>query len=74
MLKKKPLITNLALHRLQKFDAKRVRLAKIQRSRFLTQLRETTLSDDSQQKAAALVEQLHAAKSAEFLRQYRIVV
>lgn len=72
MLKRKSTLANTAQFRLQKLGAKRARLAKTQRARFLTQLRETTATDDAQQESLELVKRLHDAKSAEFLHRYRI--
>lgn len=72
MLKRKATIANLAQLRLQRLGAKRTRLGKSQRAQFLSQIRETTATDGSQQEARELVEKLHAARSAGFLRQYRI--
>lgn len=72
MLKRKSILANTAQLRLQKLGGRRARLAKTQRAQFLTQLRETTVTEEAQQESLELVKRLHEAKSAEFLHRYRI--
>lgn len=72
MFKTKPSLTKPAEQRLHKVVVKRVRAAKAQRARFLSQVKTTLPTEASQCNAIVLVEQVRAAKSAEFLHRYRI--
>lgn len=71
MFKKKPSPAKPAEQRLQKVAVKRVRVAKAQRATFLAQVKATQPTEATEQKAGRLVERVRAAKSADFLRQYR---
>ncbi|MDG0834311.1 hypothetical protein [Roseateles saccharophilus] len=64
----------LAKQRLQKVAVKRVVARKAARAQFLAQLRATEPTEETRLKASQLVESVRAAKAADFLQQYRIVV
>lgn len=72
MFKTKPSLTRAAERRLQKVAVKRVRIARMQRAKFLSEVKATLPSEATQREAARLVERVRAAKSAPFLQQYRI--
>ncbi|MFG6416643.1 hypothetical protein ACG02S_22350 [Roseateles sp. DC23W] len=70
---KKPLPTlSPAKQRLHKVAVKRVLVAKVQRAKFLAQLRVTEPTEESRREASELVDRVRAAKTAGFLQQYRI--
>lgn len=71
MFKKKPFLTRPAEQRLQKVAVKRVRVAKAERAAFLARVKATQPTEASEQKADCLVARVRAARSAEFLQQYR---
>lgn len=71
MFKKKPSLTKLAEHRLQKAAVKRLRVAKAQRAVFLAKVRSARPTEATAQKADRLVERVRAAKAADFLQRYR---
>lgn len=65
-------MTKLAEQRLAKVEAKRVRIIKAERGRFLEQVIEASAQAGvAQQEAARLVDRVRAAKSAPFLQQFR---
>lgn len=72
MFKKKPSTAKPAEQRLHKVAVKRVRLAKVERARFLAEVRATQPTEAGARKAGQLVERVRAAKAAPFLQQYRI--
>jgi len=72
MFKKKTSLTRPAERRLQKVAVKRVRVANAQRADFLARVKATQPTEAGEQKADCLVKRVRAAKSAEFLQQYRI--
>lgn len=60
--------------RLKKAAVRRARLQQDQRVKFLEKVNSTTSSAESQRSAQELVSRVRAAKSADFLDQYRIAV
>jgi hypothetical protein len=72
MFKTKPSLTKPAEQRLQKAAVKRVRAARMQRAKFLSEVKATSLSEATQREAVVLVGRVRAAKSAQFLQRYRI--
>lgn len=72
MFKKSPLPTKPARQRLSKIAVKRVRVAKLQRARFLAEVKANQPTEASQLEAGRLVERARAAKTAPFLQQYRL--
>jgi hypothetical protein len=72
MFKKKPSAAKLAGQRLHKVAVKRVRLAKVERARFLAAVKANQPTEAGAHKAGQLVERVRAAKAAPFLQQYRI--
>lgn len=72
MFKKSTSLAKPAEQRLSKVAAKRVRVAKSQRARFLAEVKATQPTEASQREAGRLVERVRAAKAAPFLQQYRL--
>jgi hypothetical protein len=72
MFRKKPSLAKPAEQRLQKADAKRIRVAKAERAHFIAQVMATQPTEAKRREAGQLVERVRAAKSADFLQQYRI--
>ena len=72
MFKRKTSTSKTAEQRLQKVAVKRVRAARVQRAIFLSEVKATLPSEATQHEAALLVNRVRAAKSANFLEQYRI--
>jgi hypothetical protein len=73
MFKKKLSLTKPAKQRLQRVAVKRVHVARAQRAAFLAQVKATQPTEATEQRAGRLVERVRAAKSADFLQQYRRV-
>ncbi len=65
-------MTKPAEQRLHKVAVKRVRAARMQRAKFLAELKATLPNEATQREAVLLVDRVRAAKSAHFLDQYRI--
>jgi hypothetical protein len=72
MFKPKPSMTKPAEKRLQKVAVKRARAARVQRAKFLSEVRATLPTETTEHEAVVLVGRVRAAKSANFLQQYRI--
>jgi hypothetical protein len=72
MFRKKPSLAKPAELRLQKAEARRVRVTKAERAQFIAQVLATQPTEAQQREAGQLVERVRAAKSADFLQQYRI--
>jgi hypothetical protein len=61
-----------AEQRLYKVATKRARVAKVQRARFLAEVKATQSTEASQREAGRLIERARAARTAPFLEQYRM--
>lgn len=72
MFKKKASPAKPAEQRLLKIHVKRLRLAKQQRAEFMAGVRSTQPTEASVQRSEELVKRVRAAKSADFLDQYRV--
>lgn len=72
MFKTKHPLSKPAEQRLQKVAVKRVRAARVQRAKFLSEVKATLPNEETQREAVLLVDRVRAAKSAHFLQQYRI--